>query len=560
MHRLDPVAQVAIIIGVICTTIMGIGKRDGTFLLGAMSLLIYLTFQSVKATSGVLHEHILKQVPSTIESAMNKISLDSKTIPYAVCSACHCTYAPTCANGPSTPSYPQYCSNMPVPEIRCGEPLLESSLEGRSEDRPKKVFIYHDFNDYLGGLLSRSDIETAMDMSCDDVLASLSRPKPRYVKNAFEAQFLREFNGPGDGKLFIDRGDEGRFAFALHVDFFNPEGMRIRGARTSSGIISMACLNLPINIRYKPENMYLAGIIAGPKQPSLENLNHYIRPLVQDLASSWERGVRYSRTANHSNGRTTRSAVALVVCDLPAARHVSALAGVSSHFFCSACNCYHKTAYGRVDFHNWIPRDRDRMRLCAERWRDAPTLAEREKIFREHGVRYSDLWRLPYWDPSRQLVIDSMHCILEGLVQHHVRNLLGLSTEEKNTDPEHSEPAFEYPFTVIDPETADTFSMSTREVSQVSAIHDLLTREIPLYDQAELVDDPMTKLLDSLLHKNVQSLKFVCQSLECLPQKNTRIYKHDYAKALIKWVGLLSWLLDSISEISSAAKCPFRLH
>ncbi|KAG2746883.1 hypothetical protein P692DRAFT_20699316, partial [Suillus brevipes Sb2] len=75
---------------------------------------------------------------------------------------------------------------------------------------------------------------------------------------------------------FVDGGEEGCYAFALHKDFFNPEGLNIRGASTSCGIISMACLNLPVDIRYKPENMYLVGIIPGPKQLSLENLNHYI--------------------------------------------------------------------------------------------------------------------------------------------------------------------------------------------------------------------------------------------------------------------------------------------
>ncbi|KIJ68873.1 hypothetical protein HYDPIDRAFT_82735 [Hydnomerulius pinastri MD-312] len=127
-----------------------------------------------------------------------------------------------------------------------------------------------------------------MDQACDDLAASISSPKPRFIKNIFDAQFLCEFGGPVPEKLFVNRGDEGRYAFTLHVDFFNPEGMNLRGASTSSGIISMACLNLPLNIRYKPENMYLAGIVPGPKQPLLENLNHYIQPLMNDLAASWE--------------------------------------------------------------------------------------------------------------------------------------------------------------------------------------------------------------------------------------------------------------------------------
>ena len=98
----------------------------------------------------------------------------------------------------------------------------------------------------------------------------------------------------------------------------------------------MACLNLPLDVRYKLENMYLAGIIPGPKQPSLKNLNHYIRPLIAQLATSWKQGVRYSRTANHPGGHVTWSTIVLAVCNLPAVHHLAALAGTGSHFLCSA--------------------------------------------------------------------------------------------------------------------------------------------------------------------------------------------------------------------------------
>ena len=221
-----------------------------------------------------------------------------------------------------------------------------------------------------------------MDNSCDNLLTSLPHPKPCHIKNMFKAQFLHKFSGPMPGKLFIDQGNKGCHAFTLHVDFFNPEGMNLCGASMSSGVISMECLNLPANLHYKLENLYLAGIIPGPKQPSVENLNHYICPLMQDLALSWVRGVRYSRTANHMDGHTTCSAVVLIICDLPAAWHLAALAGVTSHFYCSACNCYHKTTYDHIDFSNWTPHDKDKLRHYAEQWRDAPTSAEREQLFK----------------------------------------------------------------------------------------------------------------------------------------------------------------------------------
>ncbi len=36
--------------------------------------------------------------------------------------------------------------------------------------------------------------------------------------------------------------------------------------------------------------MYVAGIIPGPKEPHDDELNHYIRPVIDDFLVSW-RGV-----------------------------------------------------------------------------------------------------------------------------------------------------------------------------------------------------------------------------------------------------------------------------
>lgn len=551
---MDVVAQVVVLLGVICSVLMGVTRSSGNFIMGTLSLLVCLAFQRSDGTLSMSHENIIRQLPSTIEAALDKFNVTAKTVAYAVC-GCHCTYAPSYPTGSAVPTYPEYCTHYPTPETLCGEPLLDARSNG--PHLPKKTFVYHDFNDYLASLLSRGDIEAMMDASCDGLIKSLASPPSRFVKTPFEAKFLREFHGPKAGQLFVDRGDEGRYAFALHVDFFNPEGMSVHGASTSSGIISMACLNLPLDIRYKPENMYLAGIIPGPTQPSLENLNHYIRPLVSQLAASWAQGVRYSRTANYPEGRVTRSAVALAVCDLPAARHLAALAGTTSHFLCSACNCYHKANYGRTDFEKWVPRDKDKLRQYAEWWRDAPTTAERERLFKEHGVRYSELWRLPYWDPPHQLVVDSMHCILEGLVQHHVRNLLPL-TSNNASSPKAMAPAFQHDFELLDPERGAALSMTAKETAQVSAVHILLVAQVPDTDDSAQIEMSMSDLQEALLKKNKAALKYVCQELDCLPSKNTRLYKPDYAKALVQWVsGPLSSSKFIIKQLDSVVCSPF---
>jgi len=533
VERMAIIAQVATLLGIVCSVIIGVSQQGGDFIMGTLSLLLYISFQCSDRTLSLSHENMLKQIPSTIESALSRFNLTSKTVLYAVCN-CHCTYWPIYTPGSSTPSYPTYCTNHLTPEKECKEALLNASPNG--ECRPKKMYTYHDFNNYLANLLARRDIEMLMDQPCDDLVESLSSPPPWFIKNPFDAQFLHTFNGPEPGKPFVDRGDEGCYVFALHIDFFNPEGMTQHGSSMSSGIISMACLNLPLDVQYKPENMYLAGIIPGPKQPSLENLNHYIRPLITDLVASWEHGVWYSTTTNHLNGCVTHSAVALVVCDLPAARHLSVLAGASSHFCCSACNCYHKSNYGRVDFEHWVLWDKDKLHCQAEQWRDAPTSTEREKLFKQYGIHYSELWQLPYWDPARQLVIDSMHCLLEGLIQHHTWNILGLTTEAISTTHSASS-AFHYDFEPLDPERAASLSMTTKEAGQVSVIHTLLVAQVQCAENADQVAESLGKLQSSLLHKNMVSLHYVCQSLCCIPEKRTRLYKIDYAKVLVQWVG-----------------------
>ncbi|KAG2064014.1 hypothetical protein BDR04DRAFT_1036466 [Suillus decipiens] len=288
----------------------------------------------------------------------------------------------------------------------------------------------------------------------------------------------------------------------------------------------MACLNLPLDIRYKLENMYLAGIIPGLKQPSLENLNHYICPLINDLVDAWQHGIKFSNTACYPHGRLTHSAVTAVVCDLPTAHHIASMAGVSSHFYCSACNCYHKSTCGRVNFKKWEPRDREKLREYAEQWRDATTSSEHERLFKAHGMHYSELWCLLYWDPSQQLVIDPMHCILEGLVQHHTQNLPGLTSESiTSTSPS---PAFACDFGEV-PGT-----MTAKELTQISVIRTLLISHIGSGNDQQ-VEECFDKLKSALSHKNSGPLKFACSSLHCMPQKVGRTLKIDYIKALVNW-------------------------
>ena len=56
----------------------------------------------------------------------------------------------------------------------------------------------------------------------------------------------------------------------------------------------------------------------------------------------------------------------------------------------------------------------------------APNKTQRKAKLSEYGVRYSELLRLPYWDPTKAVVVDGMHNLFLGLVKTHVEVLLGL--------------------------------------------------------------------------------------------------------------------------------------
>ncbi len=360
----------------------------------------------------------------------------------------------------------------------------------------------------------------------------------RRYERCFSGTFVRSFKGP-DSKLFIDRPEgEGRLLFSLNLDFFNPEGNRKHGAHTSTGILAMACLNLPPEIRYKAQNMYIAGIIPGPVEPKLTEGNHFLRPLVDNLEIAWKCGILYT----HVTGRLIRLAVACAVCDLPAARKISCLAGVRSDYICSVCKLHGQGELGNLDYNAWRPRDAGELREAAENWKAAPSSSAQKKLFKSFGVRWTELWRLPYWDPSHQLVVDPMHCLLEGLVHRHFRKTLGFTAEEAKIVDELL-PAFDFDFPQIPDKAADPRNpvfqeesdqyVSDAELQQVPYIYKVLRQPLENYEE------DLEAVVKKMSSRNLTPLKFVARSLGCTPivdDERMLKLKRPWLDALRDWV------------------------
>lgn len=579
-------AQIMILLGLVCNVILGIAIGDTNFIFGTVTILIKLAM-SVHAKPNTddsysydaLQEEILKDLPTSLYTAMNRLNLDGKTVLYAACPSCHHIHAPTLSPS-NIPTWPQECENEIVGadgRSRCATALLTSN---KGHPRPIRPFLSHSFLDYLARLLSTPETERQMDQTCDEALSWKRQGGAEFVDNVFHGTLIQGFKGP-DGKFFIDRGDNKRMRllFGFSLDFFPPHGSRKRSSSASIGVLSVYCLNLPLSTRQAPPNVYLS-VITGPKAPHKEHLNPYLRPVVDIGVIGWERGIRLSKTgASPQSGRIMDLGFVLSVNDLPAARDVVGAAQHNSHILCTVCECRGRKHAYRTDCENWKSRNVDHMRAQAEAWRDAETIAQRAKIYAADGLRYSELWRLPYWDPTRMVTGEPMHCIYEGLVAFHSRHVLRLNSHDASKAPELP-PAFSFDFLEFDLETTTApakFRPScVKEEKQITAIHRLLVRtftDLDIDDNDDSDDsdgdgdgdghgdgrgrgrgggdaddeDEFTEelLRKRLLSKNKPALLFVCWSLNLrvtqwseLPYVDSMVRsgKKDLVKLLVTWV------------------------
>ncbi|KAI9462589.1 hypothetical protein HD554DRAFT_2041166 [Boletus coccyginus] len=404
VDRCDETAQVSIFLEVLCAVILGISRHASDLIMCLISLVLRLAFRDpANGRVSVLGEDIMAQIPATIQGALSRFSLQHRTTVFATCPSCSFIHKPILRPGSTTPKYPTHCHHKPK----------------------------------------------------------------TWLPDVWDAEFLRSFEGPLPNTLFVDRQGEGRLVFSLNVDFFNVQGVRVRG-------------------------------------------------------------------------RVVRSAVACVVCDLPAAQKIAQLASHSNYFYCNVCHCKDRKTLGRTDFHSdcWQLRDKDSMRCQAVTYKNTSSAAEQDKLFASNGVRWSPLWKLPYWDPAHQLVVDAMHCILEGITSFHVRDILSLTTVSADA-PYVALPAFAQELRSSDPITS---GMSATEVKQVKSIHVLLTSSVAEFDmeddgQTQQIQTHIDLLTKRLMGKNIKALEFVANDLDldCELTTKGRISKAKWVGALIEW-------------------------
>lgn len=534
--RMDQINQVLILLGVICNMIIGLSIVQCNFLIGIAVMCVKLGMSTVGSEdSSLSHEfsssqnEIISQMPSSLIDALKKFGVDGHFDLYATCPACNFTNkAHPLAGKKDFYEYPESCANDIVGEngiSKCGANLLKRRRDGTVQ--PIKPYLVNSLPDYIARCLSDPTYLDQSTKATDDALHSIETGESETsVENVFEAAFIKDFKGP-DGKLFVDRGDKIRLAFSMHVDFFNPNGITQRGAHNSIGVISCANLALDPSIRYLPENMFVGGIIPGPNEPSADELDHFVRPIVEQFVRTWRPGLKVSSTARSKSGAVVEAGLLLSVNDLPAARKVAGFQGPMSNFICTICKLRGTHQIFDTDHKRWIPRDVTELRQWSTAYRDAQTLDERKAIFNEYGVRWSSLWLLDYWDPTKMLVIDAMHCILEGIVHYHCRHVLRLDASASKLSADGLKYAYEWDWTPYDPETAPAnLQLKEKNIPSVTKIQSALC--LALEGEKSLTLNKMWTRLDNQGTKD--ALQFVVHSLglstqlDSIPESISTLY------------------------------------
>ena len=402
LPSVDPILQITFFIVVACQVILGVSHQGCSFLLKMVQYIIQLTLLHSGLNFNQSDKKLLSDIPANIHNPEEHFSLKNLHTIFAIClnPKCHATYKPKFEKSLPIPIYPKQCNHRQFHGgWKCATPLLKPKhIKGHPIFVPIKPFIGFNSKDWLGALLSWLGFEHKMDAtwaSCqtgnDPILE---------MKDIFDGHVLHNFKGPDELHFSVSNG-EGCYIFFLCVDFFNPLGNKQAGKKKYIGLISLVCLNLPPKLQYHPENMFLYGVVPGPREPPLACLNHYLHHLIDKLLKFWHMGVWFSCTWKHFYGRVVRCALVCVVCDLPAAHKVNGFASVGHNQACAICCCNHcPNDLGDTFSRLWEQRTDQHIQEFSQCYFDAQDEQERVDTVQKTGIQCSELHWLPYFDAS----------------------------------------------------------------------------------------------------------------------------------------------------------------
>lgn len=340
---------------------------------------------------------------STARAMVNYSSASSGVSRFLVCSLCRSVYDTGSLHTRLCP-FVRFANNPHRQERPCGNSLfVGSSL------KPVLEFPYNSIVETLKKFFVRPNFET-----------EIEQWRGRYVEEGvlYDIYDGRVWNEMVDsaGEPFVNKRRS--LMVSLNVDWFQPSD----GMHYSCGGVYLTINNLPRGSRMKVSNIILVGMIPGPGEPTDDQLQNFLRPMIAELNTLY--GGMMMPTYQNRNGEMVRVALMSVNCDIPAARKVAGFMGQSAHKACNKCSTVFsristganstKPDFSDFDDEHWILRNNTQQRQEAYAWLNATHITQQRTLQTDTGSKWSELHRLEYFDVVRLTTVVPMHNLFLG--------------------------------------------------------------------------------------------------------------------------------------------------
>ncbi|EIE82993.1 hypothetical protein RO3G_09601 [Rhizopus delemar RA 99-880] len=340
---------------------------------------------------------------STARAMVNYSSASSGVSRFLVCSLCRSVYTMGSLHARQC-SYVRFANNPHRQEQPCGNPLYVGSTV-----KPALEYPYNSTLETLKKFFARPAFEFQIE---------------QWRSRSVEEDVLYDIY---DGRVWGQLADSNAQPFvnkerslmvSLNVDWFQPSD----GMHYSCGGVYLTINNLPRSSRMKTSNIILVGMIPGPGEPTDDQIQNFLRPMVDELIVLYNGAV--IPTYQCPNGVLVRVALMSVNCDIPAARKVAGFMGQSAHKACNKCSTVFpristganssKPDFSNFDDEHWVMRDSTQQRREAYDWLNATHITQQKALQTSTGSKWSELHRLCYFDVVRLTTVDPMHNLFLG--------------------------------------------------------------------------------------------------------------------------------------------------
>ncbi|CDO73340.1 hypothetical protein BN946_scf185008.g103 [Trametes cinnabarina] len=362
----------------------------------------------------------------TLKTARRRlgIDIDEYIEKHPICTVCFKFYSHADISALPTPS----CTVRRCKGIVWG---IKRKASGAEKRVPRKIQAYASFLKSLSRLLLRPEFVNNLHYPC--AIKDRAPPQDSDQMHDFRdgAAYgklelgLKRIRLP-DGSVSDVRTHDGGTAITLKmvrrglsltvfIDWFG----LAQGRPHSAGAVYVAFNNLNRSVRFLTRNVHLLMNIAGPKEPSLEQMNHVLEPFVQEV-EILQRGILMnmygqSRPVEMFGGIEAR------VFDVQGARKCE---GAASHahnvHMCNFCHATHDEINLPAGYNVEEFRMCDDYAQLAFAWRsrEAVLKAARQRILDEGGSHWTEFMALPGWMPVSHAALDYMHNFYLGITKN----------------------------------------------------------------------------------------------------------------------------------------------